>query len=35
MSEHILDVQYRQGQIVEKSIVEGEPGIEYRVVESR
>ena len=33
MPERIIDTQYRQGMIVEKYIVEGEPGINYRVVE--
>jgi len=32
MSERILEVQHRQGLVVEKYIVEGERGINYRVV---
>lgn len=30
-----LDVQYRQGQYVEKYIIEGEPGIHYEVIEEK
>ena len=32
MTERIIEVQYRQGVLVEKYIIEGEPGIHYRVV---
>ena len=33
MTERVIDTQYRQGVVVEKYIVEGEPGIHYRAVE--
>jgi len=34
MTERVIDTQYRQGTVVEKYIIEGEPGVHYRVVES-
>lgn len=33
MSERIIKTQYRQGLVVEKYIIEGEPGIHYRIVD--
>lgn len=32
MSERTIDVQHRQGIVVAKYIIEGEPGIHYREV---
>jgi len=31
MTESVIEVQYRKNKIVEKYIIEGEPGINYRV----
>jgi len=33
MSERIIDVQYRQGTVVEKYIIENEAGVHYRIIE--
>ena len=33
MTERVIEVQYRQGNVVEKYIIEGEPGVHYRVVQ--
>ena len=32
MTERIIETQHRQGLVVEKYIVEGEPGVNYRII---